>query len=944
MKVRVLKSFVICLMLILPVCAVAQEKKNSNADITKIYTHPRIYNNDNSKEAFLKSLDHTEWKKDFVEQKKQHVAKYIQLCEKDPEWLVSRLQMNWKTKHSNVYLMGGNFSHSDGEAPVPTVRYSGTRDWATDYKRQKLEDLEPYFDDERGYFLENKNTGKKEWVHPSKMGHAIEGINRNILSIVEDAAFLYWLTGDEKYAKLAEPVFLTYMDGMHYRNPPVVLDKSNQRFVSGLATFEVIHEKAVMHLSLSYDYLYKYFVQKKIDLSNSTSVFQKWGDQIIKYGIPDNNWNLFQARFLTYIALVLEDDESYENGKGQQYYLKHTFDVSTPRQIAIKDALKVYDQKTGIWPESPSYSMHVNTTLLEIMALLDNVTNANELSNFPIIEKAALACFQYLFPSGNNVGFGDSGHGTIPFENFELLIANYKKYKNKKKEQLITSLLQSNIEDGLYQRKANSLFQLNFYVDDLSAVTDEVETSALMTPTFYASNVSMFVQRMGKGDKAIMVSTVGSYGNHAHTNGISMELFANNYVHAPDMGRGRSYWSPDFKEYYAKMPAHNTVVVDGKSNYSNMRSFNPYSMDHHYPKSGEINPGFKEVSFCKVSFVEPETNADQQRLTAIINTPSGKGYVLDLFRSKTEEDTQKHEYFYHNLGHSFQLYNHADQQLKLRKTNELTSKDGQLKAYDYLTDKKEITLDGDLKAMFKIEEDGKPDNLMKVWIKGNENQSIFSVKSPKSNAISKGTGTAPKSLIGEKMPTLILRRNEQAWTNPFVLLFNPYFENGDNPINDVDFSEMQKNSACQKIKVSHSNRITNDQIVVSKSENDVVSSEDFYQKGLFSIVRVNEEKDIPDFLFASGIYQLKYNEWEILAVNTVATISIENTTEGLMVQNDNPVVLKIPITPDFKPVIIRLYDESGKYIERNGNVNRHNTNQIEFRLAKPYNKALIISE
>lgn len=919
-------------------------QNNVNNSTTSNKIHPRILNSELKREALENSLAKVEWKREFVERKKESVEKYIQLCEKDPNWLVSRLQMNWKTKHSNVYLKGGNFSHSDGEAPVPTVRYSGTRDWATDYVKPKLEDVEPYFDDERGYFLKNKNTGKKEWVHPSKMGHAIEGINRNILSIVEDAAFLYWLTGEEKYAKFAEPVFLTYMDGMHYRNPPKVLDESSQKDISGLATFEVIHEQAVIHLALSYDYLYTYFVQKKVDLSNSISVFQKWGDQIIKYGIPDNNWNLFQARFLTYIALVLEGDENYENGKGQQYYLKHTFDVSTPRQIAIKDALMVYDQETGIWPESPSYSMHVNTTLLEIMALLDNVTNANELANFPIIEKAALACFQYLFPSGNNVGFGDSGHGTIPFENFELLIANYKKYKNTKKEQLITSLLQLNIENGSYKRKAKDLFQLNFYVDELSSIAEEVETSALMTPTFYASNVSMFVQRMGKADKAIMVSTVGSYGNHAHTNGISMELFANNYVHAPDMGRGRSYWSPDFKEYYAKMPAHNTVVVDGKSNYSNMRSFHPYSMDHHYPKSGELNPGFKEVSFCKVSFVEPATNADQQRLTAIINTPSGKGYVLDLFRSKTEEDTQKHEYFYHNLGHSFQLYNHADKQLKLRKTNELTSKDGQLKAYDYLTDKKEITLDGDLKAVFKIEEDGKPDNLMKVWIKGNENQSVFSVKSPKSNAISKGSGTAPKSLMGKKMPTLILRRNEEAWTNPFVLLFNPYFENGDNPIEDVDFSEMQKNPSCQKIKVSHSNGITNDQIVVSKSENDVVSNDEFYQKGLFSIVRVTEEKEIPDFIFASGVYQLKYKEWEILAVNTAATVSIENTNEGLMVQNDNPVVLKVPITTDFKPAIIRLFDETGKYIDRKGNVNRHNTNQIEFRLAKPYKKALIISE
>lgn len=931
---KIRKIIIGCLMLLFPLVVNAQS-----------YGHPRIYNSDDSKQEFLQSLKNIDWKKSFVEKKKEHVEKYIQLCKKDPSWLVSRLQMNWKTKHSNVYLLGGNFSHSDGEAAVPTVRYSGTRDWATDYKTPALEDIEPYFDDERGYYLAHKKTGKKEWVHPSKMGHMIEGINRRILSIVEDAAFLYWLTGKEKYAKLAEPVFLTYIDGMYHRNPPEIIDESNQRFISGLATFEVIHEKAVIHLSVAYDYLYNYFTKNNIQLENTVAVLQKWGDQIIKFGIPDNNWNLFQARFLTYIALALDDDANYANGKGQQYYLKYTFDVSTPRQIAIKDALLVYDQETGIWPESPSYSMHVNTTLLEILALLDNVTNANELANFPIIEKAALACFQYLFPSGYNIGFGDSNHKTIPFENFELLIANYKKYNNKEKEELLTSLVKPYLQEGLYKRQAKDLFQLNSYVDEFSVITSDakIETSALMTPTFYAPNVSMFVQRMGEADHAIMVSTVGSYGNHAHANGISMELFANNYVLAPDKGKGKSYWNADFKEYYSKMPAHNTVVVDGKSTYSNMRSFYPFSLDNHYPKSGEVRPLFNEVSFGKVSFVEPKTNSDQQRLTAIINTSTGQGYVLDLFRSKKKESgAQKHEYFYHNLSHSLQLFDENEKELTLIETNELTSENGQLKAYDYLTEKKVIDFDDDFKTVFKIKEENKPDNLMKIWVKGYDNQTIFSVKSPNSNAIS--SGTAPKSLIDKDIPAIILRRNEEAWTKPFVLVFNPYIENGVNPIQHVGFDVVPNSPDCQKILVTHSDGVTIDNIIATTSKNDVISNKGIYQKGLLSIIRKKDNVVTPDFIFTSGMYQLKYKEWEILSINTASTVSIEKKEDGLWVQNDEPIVLKVPITTDFKPAKIRLFKEDGSYVERNGNVNRNNPNQIEFRLASPCKKAIVLPE
>ncbi|WP_044237039.1 heparinase II/III domain-containing protein [Flexithrix dorotheae] len=907
-------------------------------------SHPRIYNSDASKSAAIASFANVSWKKDFIERKKQEVAKYIQLCEQDSTWLVSRLQMNWKTKHSNVYLKGGDFSHSDGEAPVPTVRYSGTRDWATDYKKPALEEVEPYFDDERGYYLENKNTGKKEWIHPSETGHIIEGINQRVLGIVEDAAFLYWLTGEAQYAQLATPVFFTYINGMHHRNPPEVLDESNQRFISGLATFEVIHEKAVQQLVISYDYLYNYFVDQQHDLSNTAAVFQKWGDQIIKYGIPDNNWNLFQARFLTYIALALENDDHYENGKGQQYYLKYTFDESTPRQIAIKEALLVYDQETGIWPESPAYSMHVNTTLLEILALLDNVTNTNELANFPIIEKAALACFQYLFPSGYTVGFGDGGHKTIPFENLELLIANYQKYHKQEQAQLITSLLQPFIEDGIYKRNVKNLLQLNFYVDELPNIssTEKGGVSQLTTPTFYAPNVSMFIQRLGAGDKAMMVSMVGSYGNHTHANGISMELFANNYVLAPDKGKGKSYWSPDFKEYYSQMPAHNTVVVDGKSTYPNMRSYNPFSLDYHFPKSGVLNPLFTKVAYGNFSFIEPKTHASQQRLTAMINTPSGEGYVLDIFRSKKQQEgEQKHDYFYHNLGHALELYDADDQPLSLEKTKELTSQNGELKAYDYLTEKHAVSMSGDAKAVFKIEENTQPDNVMQVWIKGHENQTLFAVKSPKSNALEKGT--APESLIDKEMPTLILRRKEAAWNEPYVLVFNPYLE-GNNPIKQVDFRAIPENPNGQKITVQHTDGITYDHIAAATSANDVLTEEDLYQKGLLSVTRTKEDASEIDFLFASGMYQLKYKEWEILAIRTAATVSVEKQAEGFWVQNDVPVIIKAPITADFTPAIIHLYNEDGTKIERRGNINRSNSNQIEFRLTKAYQKAVIISE
>ncbi|MEP5341822.1 MAG: heparinase II/III family protein [Algibacter sp.] len=905
--------------------------------------HPRIYTTNDSKDEFLQSIKSVEWKKELVKKKKIRLEKYIKLCEEKPEWLISRLQMNWKTKHNEVYLKKGDFAYSKGSAPVPTVRFSGTRDWASDYKRPKLEDVIPYLDDERGLFLEHKDTGKKEWVHPSKAGFAIEKINEEIMGLVEDAAFMFWLTGEHRYAKFAAPVFLKYIDGMHYRNAPIDLKNSTQQNISGLTTFEVIHEGIVVSLVTTYDFLYNYFKSNNTSLDHSVAVLQKWGDQIIKNGIPDNNWNLFQARFLTYIALVLEKNEHYKNGKGQEYFLDHTFNISTDRQISIKESLLVYDQETAMWPECASYSVHVATTLLRIFTLLDQATNKNEFLNYPIVEKAVLASFQYLFPSGYMVGFGDSHHRIIPPENFELLIANYRKYDLKDKEVLISGLLSQAIDKKLYTRKAKGFFELFFYVDDLNDFSNndkKVSIESLTTPTFYAPNVSMLNQRMGEGDNAIMLSTVGSYGNHAHANGISLELFANNYVLGPDMGRGPSYWHPAHREYYSRFPAHNTVIIDGKSDYAAMRTYHPFKIDNVYPKSGE-NASFDKITFSKVSFFEPETVSNQQRFTAIVKSKNNAAYIVDVFRSrKQKEGNQTHEYFYHNLGQSLNIYNKKDKELKLSTTNELTSKQGHLKGYDYLTDKFKAQTSDDLNAVFKLKRNNDPDNIMKLWVKGSPNQTVYKVNSPKSNAIEEGT--APKEILEELIPTLILKRHEAAWENPFAVVYNPYIEGKENPVVNVSYASLNDYPNAQIIDVELNDSNSSDRITVNVSDTDVASNNELYQKGLLSVVRQSKSKDEMEFLFLSGMNKFAYKGWNIIASGEPFSFSLEKTNEGFEISNDNPITINMPYSKGSRKVEIHIYEGDKLVAKRTGTKNRNNPSQVVFKLSKAYDKVLIV--
>lgn len=918
---------------VLTVCLLIWSKSMIGQELS----HPRIYVTDQEKAAFENTINTVAWKKELVDKKRERLEKYIQYWENDPEWLVSRLQMNWKTKHDKVYLKGGDFSHSEGSAPVPTVRYSGTRDWATDYKRPPLEDVEPYFDDPRGLYLAHKKTGNKEWIHPSKAGFAIERINQEIMELVADAAFLYWYTGEQKYADFAAPVFFTYIDGMYHREAPVDLKNSTQQHISGLSTFEVIHEGIVIPLVTTYDFLHGYFKSKNRDLSNTAAVFQKWGDQIIKNGIPDNNWNLFQARFLTYIALVLEGNDSYKNGKGREYYVDYTFNISTDRQIAVSESLDVYDQKTGIWPESPAYSVHVITTLLKIFTLLDHGTNEDEISKYPILEKAVLSSFQYLFPSGYMIGFGDAEHKILPPENFELLIANYRKYNVKDKEALISGFLSEFISKELYTRKAKDLFDLFFYVDDLNESKADLE--ALTTPTFYAPNVSMFNQRMGEGDNALMLSTVGSYGNHAHANGISIELFANNYVQGPDSGKGPSYWHPTFKNYYARMPAHNTVIVDGKSDYNNMRTYHPFTLDRSFPKSG-ASTLFKKVTFSKVSFLEPKTVSDQQRFSALIKSNTGNAYMVDVFRSrKQKEGTQKHEYIYRNIGQTLAVHDTDSKALRFQQTDELSSGHGDLIGYDFFSDKQKAITSKDVNALFTLKEQGKSDNLMKLWIKGSPDQTLYKVKSPNSNALSEGT--APKAILKDSLQTLIIKRDEAAWNDPFAVVFNPYKEGAGNPIEKVTYSSLKDHPNTQIVDVLLADKIAADRIVVNTSANDIAKTKDLYQKGLLSIIRTQNANDELEFMFLSGVSRVDYKDWTIIASAEPVTLSVEKKDEGYLVQNDNPVTINLPFKKGDGRATLMLYEGDKSVAARKAVLNRNNPHLQYFKLEKGYDKVII---
>ena len=160
-------------------------------------------------------------------------------------------------------------------------RFAGGRDWAVPYATPKLEDVRPYDEDPRGIWLQNrKKPGDPwEWAPVNETGQIIERINGRIMGMAEKAAFLYWYTGDEAYAKFASDIIWTYAQGMYYRKNPETYEDHSKARILGLATFEVIHEGITMSLAVTYDFLRGYLVETGKDTDLIDSLLKRWMDR-----------------------------------------------------------------------------------------------------------------------------------------------------------------------------------------------------------------------------------------------------------------------------------------------------------------------------------------------------------------------------------------------------------------------------------------------------------------------------------------------------------------------------------------------------------------------------------------------------------------------------------------------------------------------------------------
>ena len=722
---------------------------------------------------------------------KAKIENVMSQVDKQPDWLYSRLQMFWKTQASDVFVNGETFSHPGGaKAAGPTVKYNGSRSTASQYNRPKLEDIIPYDDDEQGSVTYiSRATGKMEKTSPAKTGCNLAGVNRQIITIARDAARIYAATGDMRYGQMAAKVFDVYMKGIAYRNVPIDLNHGHQQTLVGMTTFEVIHEDVINELTQMYP-LIKNLVKE--DQAIIESGFKKWAENIIANGVPHNNWDLFQADFIMKIALVLQDNQAYADGKGKQYYLDYIVNQNSIRQWSMNKLIDFgFDAKSKTWYEAPGYSTTVLGSICDFANMLDEKAGIDLFKQRPILKEAVKTSAEYLFPNHMIAGFGDTHPGYLNTGGIDHILKYATRHKDK-----------------------NLISEMNLLKSAVAPKAPISEIEKYTSTLFYAPNVSWIAMRSGMDKQHdLMASINASLGNHQHANGISLELYGKGYVLGPDAGIGRSLYSGlDYLEYYSQMPAHNTIVVDGVSSYPVMMSQHAFKVVAAYPEVSKEQPASKKlseqkekVSYATVSFIEPETQAQQQRTTAIVKTSAKGGFYIDVFRSKKIEGGDKmNDYFYHNLGQEMKVMDAASgQPLDMKPTEELAFAGGHLYAYSYIYDKKSAEMQNSIKTQFvtKIQDDkvveamdGQREITMTMWMKKDENRTIFQALSPV-NLEYERMPNQPYKVDEQPVLTFVARQKGEAWNHPFVTVYEPSSDTEPGDIASVDFFEPEQKGA-----------------------------------------------------------------------------------------------------------------------------------------------------
>ena len=779
---------------------------------------PFIWVDSDDRAIILNKIETKEWAKSSYEEIKQKVDSALVFHQEDRDKFLRNLPLDWRRAT---------------KGKIPPLTYTTTG------KKGKHENLD--------------NASDAEMANFFKLSKYLE--------LAIEAGILYYLSENEDYARFATDILHTAVAGI------TQLEPSDWRPRGGwLCPDDILREARVIgeKFPLVYDFVapfikmggrpYDIGKRKEVAFSidKAQKVFRTYAQLVIDNGMVNSNHPVLESNCLVYNALAL-DDVNERNSFLEFYLLK-----STANQDALAKVAKFYKNEGDIWPESSQYTNDVAERSTKLMYLLTKYDSNLKLGKtYPNIPWAIQRLGYLVNPNGELMLWGD-GHRKYktPYDAYELAYKLGKIDSVLKLEKQFSTLLGSAMAKETYQR--NGLEALLWFHDDFEKKTAELK----LPRTDEQPHAGIFLQRnlssTGKPENGLMGFVGGAAMVHGHASGMYMELYGEGVVLGVDNGRGK--YAQDIHENYSRLfAAHNTVIVNGASQGEGewvnlgMDTVTLECMEP-MPTQEAISPNY---SFTTTNFYDgggTKAEAEQQRTMALVRTSPTTGYYVDIFRSKSKLPNEYHDYLYHNLGESLEFLN-KNISLKPDPKRYMTNANGEwIRNRKYRNPGwhffKEVqsseNYSKEVELLFKAEQFPDKNRYMKVFMPGFKDRNYSKVKAPK-------TFEAPAPYDSLPTPTLVVRQNGEAYTKPFVAVYEPFATSANNG-SVLSVEKLQQNGIFQGVKVTSK---IDDKILVQyllmPFKNDTLSlrEHDIEFQGHFAIITFQENK-LKDIYIGNG--------------------------------------------------------------------------------------------
>ena len=843
------------------------------SDKTKEYPHILVKPGD--RQAILSKIEHHAWAKEVYSDMIARVDVYAVRHQQDPDWILSRYMMNWAEGHhyTDFYSFEDKALVIDsvaGNAPFPTVRVarefrSPVNSNGNSYRMPEIEELTPY-DTSLYMLLYNPDTQTKEMVKPR--GY-VEAVNRRINTLALESAILYWLSGKEMYAKFASDILDQFAKGAWYQNP------IHGRRTYGFIGLETLSDATYQPLMLAYDFLCPYMKSKGYDMQYYQDVFEKFAHRMVVNGYMDCNWYAAESATLVYAALSLDDKEK------QDYYLSFFTHRDTVDgrwgHTSLKTTVDEWFTPDGHWMEPGGYHTFPVSNLLRAALAMEKNGHAI-MAEYPSLFKSAAVMMKYVFPNLRISSFGDTGRSFPSAELIELAMVFALKDRPEELPQL-QACYNTLVENGLYSRNKTDWFGLLTYLPEVKQTAE---------PYYWPRSggfdfAKFYLQRNGMDkDNGLMYAVQCASYNHNHVNGMSMELYGAGEVMGIDPGNGPYYEHPLHIEYFSKWAAHNTVVAAGQSaalpvarprGGAEIGELILHAMEP-MPDAEALSPF---VSFTDTRYIDQFTSTNQQRTMAIVRTSGQTGYYVDIFRS---DNPIRNDYMYHNIGNSVTLQTMDEKPVTTGVAN-IATVDRDRPGFRFIDSVRSTGKNNsDMVAVFTLD-DLNPRRSMRVFMPGASDRNYFTGLSPKS-------GTAG-SYSQKKLPTLMIQTRSEAWTNPFVVVYEPAFEDR-RSVKRV--TVLASGDKAKHIALKVENRENRTQYIFQEMEPGfVLSGDNFNFAGYFGVVSLSGNN--MDYMYLGKGKSFSYGDYSVTGKDENCAFHISFTDNGMQVSCNQEVEIKV---------------------------------------------------